>query len=144
MDADCHPAASSRTRGRASSEQKSRRDLGRRVRAGLVFHASCFLPASAVQLCETRKRCVSRAPHVLTSFLADLHVVLEIASCEMDALAVRIARQIVPRVSTPKVRVRTVVLSCGALLTIIQLTPSSADDLCQRPSNVLRSRASRE
>jgi hypothetical protein len=46
--------------------------------------------------------------HVLTNELADFHAMPQIASFKMDALAIRIARQTVPRVSSPKVRVRVI------------------------------------
>jgi hypothetical protein len=73
----------------------------------------------------------SKAPHVLTSSLADLHVVLEIASCEMDALAVRIARQTLPRGGSSKVRVHIDLVPGKTMLTMIQLTPSNTADLRQ-------------
>jgi hypothetical protein len=45
---------------------------------------------------------------VLTSELADLYAMPKIASCEMAALAIGIARQTEPRVSTPEVRIRAI------------------------------------
>jgi hypothetical protein len=49
----------------------------------------------------------------------------------MDALAVRIARQTLPRGGSSKVRVQIDLLPGRNMLTMIQLTPSNTADLRQ-------------
>jgi hypothetical protein len=66
-----------------------------------------------------------------------------IASCEVAALAVGIPRQTEPRVSTPGVRIRIILIRLLILLTTIQLAPSNTNNLHQQPGSILRPRSRR-
>jgi len=138
---DHFPALSSQTRSCKSSQPKSRCNLGWQLQTGLVIHASCFLSAVDVQLRKISSCCVHKWYHVLTSEPADIHAVPQTTSRQMDALAICLACQVVPRASASEVRTQTAPAIVRSLLTITQLTSSHADNLRQQPSNVLRPRS---